>query len=253
MQMGGRASDLARLIRFMPSSFGSRKSVNNTSKCWRSSKSMAVFASSARYTSYRSSSAARSPSRVGFSSSTIKSVGVIPCCDSRFTISDLGLDDKLKLHGGIQQPGPGFMQWQPDPEGRAPAQVALKLDPSAMGSDDALHDHQAQAGAFFLRGIERFEDAVDLLLWDASAGIRHADPDAIGTFSRLQREGAALGHGLESVLDEIHQDLLDLGGVHGRQRQGLCQPRFYIESAVIQLRPQQLQRLFHDLVEGSWF
>ena len=95
MHIGGLGSDLARVIRFMPSSLGSRKSVSSTSKVSLSSRPMAVLASSAMYTSYRSSSAARKPSRVVFSSSTISRVGFMGK-ECKLLASQNGHSDKRK-------------------------------------------------------------------------------------------------------------------------------------------------------------
>ena len=57
-----------------------------------------------------------------------------------------------------------------------------------MRPHNALHNHQAQTGAFLLRRIKRFEDAVDLLLRNAAARVRHAHPDAFARFARLQSQ-----------------------------------------------------------------
>src|ERR1039457_6953808 len=101
------------------------------------------------------------------------------------------------------------MEGEPDAEGGAAANLAFEFDAASVGPDDPLHDHQPQAGAFLLGGVEGLEDAVDLLLRYAAAGIGHAEPDAVGAFAGLQREGAAGGHGLESILDEVDEDLLN--------------------------------------------
>jgi hypothetical protein len=56
-----------------------------------------------------------------------------------------------------------FSQRQPDAKGCPLPHVALQLDAPTVIAHDALHNHQAQAAAFFLRGVERFKDAVDCL------------------------------------------------------------------------------------------
>ena len=69
-------------------------------------------------------------------------------------------------------------------------------------------------------------------------------------FAGLQRQRAALGHGLHRVLDQVHQHLLDLRRVDRRERQvGGASFVFDGQAAVVQLRPQQFERLLHHLVQ----
>jgi len=114
------------------------------------------------------------------------------------------------VHGGLEEAGLAFVEGEPDAEGGATADLAFKLDATAVGTDDTLNDHQAQAGALLLGGVEGLEDAVDLLLRNAAAGVSHANPDAVGALAGLQGERAAFGHGLQGILDEVDEDLLDL-------------------------------------------
>src|ERR1017187_3696184 len=95
------------------------------------------------------------------------------------------------VHGGLEEAGFAFVEREPDAEGGAAADLAFEFDAAAVGADNPLHDHQAQAGAFLLGGIEGLEDPVDLLLRNAAASVGDADPDAVGAFAGLQREGAA--------------------------------------------------------------
>ena len=85
------------------------------------------------------------------------------------------------------------MERQPDAEGRAASELALNFDASPVGADDALHDHQAQTGAFLLGGIEGLEDPVELFLGNAAPGIGDADPDAVGAFPGLERQRSRRG------------------------------------------------------------
>src|SRR5260370_25756934 len=74
----------------------------------------------------------------------------------------------LLFHRGQQARGP-FVQWNPDAKSRAPANVALQFNSAAVRAHDPLHDHQSKSRALFLCGVERVENAVDLLLRDAAA------------------------------------------------------------------------------------
>src|SRR5262249_48247204 len=125
MHTGGFDNDLARLINFMPSSVGSRKSVRRISKCSRSSNSIADGTSSATYTSYRSSNAVRRASRMVFSSSTIRRVGLI-------------------MEPGLQQPGLALAQREPDAKGGSFPHTAVQFNASTVRSDDALNNHETQ-------------------------------------------------------------------------------------------------------------
>src|ERR1035441_5229710 len=73
-----------------------------------------------------------------------------------------------------QQTRFSFMQWQPDAKRRATTDVAFQLNPAVVRADNALHDHQSEAAAFFLRRVKRLENPVDLLLRNAAARVRHA-------------------------------------------------------------------------------
>src|SRR5581483_2517650 len=99
---------------------------------------------------------------------------------------------------------------QPDPEGGAAADMAFEFDAAVMGADDPLDDHQAEARAFFLGGEEGFENAIDIVLRDTTAGLGDADPNAVSARAGSEGEHAALGHCLHGVLDEIDEHLLEL-------------------------------------------
>ena len=74
----------------------------------------------------------------------------------------------------FQQPGPRLVQWEPDAEARPLPHAALHFNPASVLADDALNDHQSQAGALLFGRIKRLEDALDLFGRDAAAGIRDA-------------------------------------------------------------------------------
>ena len=72
------------------------------------------------------------------------------------------------------------------------------------------------------RREERIEDLVEHIRRNAAAGILHGDGDVLAAIScltrsqilRRDRDGAAFGHGVAGVDDEIDQRGLELGDVH---------------------------------------
>ena len=57
------------------------------------------------------------------------------------------------------------------------------------------------------------------------------------------------GHGLQGVLDQVDQHLLDLRRVNGRDGQFARQAGADVEAAVVYLRLEQFEGLLHDIVE----
>ena len=110
--------------------------------------------------------------------------------------------------------------------------AGLAVDPHATAAllDDAEDRRESQAGtlASLLRREEGLEDAGQRRLVDADAGVgdgkhhvrpgRH--PEMVtrirlveNDVARLHRELAASGHGVASVHDEVHDDLLDVARI----------------------------------------
>ncbi len=77
-----------------------------------------------------------------------------------------------------------FVQWEPDAEFGAVADIAFHFDTPAVLADDALDDHQSEAAAFFLGRVKRFENVIDLFLCDSATGVGNTEPNAseIGRF-----------------------------------------------------------------------
>ena len=91
---------------------------------------------------------------------------------------------------------------------------------------DAVHGGQAQTGAVaLLLGCEEwFENAAERFLLHAGAGVGHGEAGKLartrgglrGRWRRrdcacaeVDRDGAALGHGIACVDEQVHHDLLD--------------------------------------------
>ena len=123
----------------------------------------------------------------------------------------------------------GFGQVQADPEFRAFARRAVDADFAAHLLDQALGNHQAQAGAAGLArqrvvGLaERLEQRAHVLAGQADAGVLHADAQLHAVFlfffdHRAGDDGAFAGE-LDRVADQVGQDLLEAQRVaHQRQR-----------------------------------
>src|SRR5688572_2723846 len=104
-------------------------------------------------------------------------------------------------------------------EGAPLASLADHLDRSLVVADDALAHRQAQARALAvgLGGEERLEDVRRFLGADTDAGVGdgHGEAgDAVrGAHFAPHGEGAAAGHGVERVVEEVDEDLRELVAV----------------------------------------
>ena len=126
--------------------------------------------------------------------------------------------------GALGGGGGGGAGGEAEGEGGALAETAFGAEAAVVGFDDVSADGEAEAGAAEARGIgaglggeEGFEDAPEVGGGDADAVVGDADfgEAAGGVLGDADLDDAASGggHGLSGVDDEVHQDLLDLGGV----------------------------------------
>ena len=92
-----------------------------------------------------------------------------------------------------------------------------------------------------------------MLLRNSAPGVNHADPDTVGTLACLQGERAAFGHGLQGVLDEVDQDLLDLHRIDRGDGQLARKTGAYVHVTVVDLRFEQLEGFLDHVVERSGF
>src|SRR5712672_325073 len=100
------------------------------------------------------------------------------------------------MHWGFQKARLSLMQRKPNSKSCSASDLALQFNPAAMSTHNSLDDHQTEAGALLLGGVEGFENAIYLLLGNSAAGIGNANPNAVVTFARLQGQRSAPGHGL---------------------------------------------------------
>src|SRR5580765_2348033 len=89
----------------------------------------------------------------------------------------------------FKQPGTRFVQRQPDAETGPLPDPALQFNAPSVLANNALDDHQSQAGSLFFGSVKWLEDALELFGRDAPARIRDAQPNAIAAFLSLLRQG----------------------------------------------------------------
>ena len=121
----------------------------------------------------------------------------------------------------------GLVARQMDGKRRARAELAVDGDEAAGLLDDAVGRRQSEPGALadLLGREEGLEDALEMRLGDAGAGIDHLDQHVIaggqdlgaplqrgreGDVGGADRQRAARGHGVPRVHREIDDDLLEL-------------------------------------------
>src|SRR6266851_6071584 len=141
----------------------------------------------------------------------------------------------------FEQPRLFLLEGKPDAESSATAKLAFEVDSTAMGTNNALDDHQTQAGAFLFGCVKWFENAVELFLRDPAPGIGDTYPNTIRPLPGLYSKRAAFGHGLHGIFDQVEQDLLHLNRIQGGHRQLAPKARLGLQPAVVQLRPKQLE------------
>ena len=130
--------------------------------------------------------------------------------------------------------------------------VAFQFNPAAVRAHDALHNHQAEAGAFFLGRVKRLENAVDLFLRNAAAGVGHAHPDAV---RRLRRSATSACRRVViaciAFLTRFTSTCCICVASIGVAVNWRASFVFTVQAAIFHFRPQQLQGLFHHVVQAK--
>ena len=130
------------------------------------------------------------------------------------------------------------------------ADIFCRLEPNqaVVTVDVTEHDRQPESMRLcvvFCR-VKWFKDAVDLVGRNAAAGVGDGEQDAVGAKGGLQGEPPAPGHGVEGVLDEVDENLLDLRRVEaqGGERAGELFLESTLKKSVNQFRTYWKRLLF---------
>src|SRR6266568_5995753 len=97
----------------------------------------------------------------------------------------------------------------------AAAGRALVLEAAAVLDDDAAREHDPEPGAVGARGEERRADARQRLGRDAAAAVADADLGAAVAPADLERDRRARRAGLDGVLYQVDERLLEPAPVGG--------------------------------------
>src|SRR5262249_8205530 len=99
--------------------------------------------------------------------------------------------------------------------------LGVDLDASTVSGDDALGDGQPETGAVGLLRVEGLEELRQALAGDAGAGVADREGDVTILRGDLEGQTTTAVHGLDTVEDDVPEDLGDLVAVereagHGR-------------------------------------
>src|SRR5205085_11623375 len=120
----------------------------------------------------------------------------------------------------------GRSRGETNPGRRAAALPPLQREAPAVGLDDLSGEREAQAGPGLLGGEEELQRPRDRFVGQAGTAIEDGDVDASWNTLYTQLDLVARASRLDRVLQEIHQDLLELRFVEPARlaRQAACQP-----------------------------
>src|SRR6266511_6361026 len=95
-------------------------------------------------------------------------------------------------------------------EPRSAAHFALDIDRSSVPAHDRVGHRQAEAGPLpdRLGREKRLEDAMEVLFWNAAAGVLEPDPDFARAGASRNRDRAARLDCLAGVDDKIEEHLM---------------------------------------------
>src|SRR6185437_15996307 len=101
------------------------------------------------------------------------------------------------------------------------AELAFKPDPPAVHLDELFRQGETQAGTLRFSGVasgllKLEKDPFLILRSDARSRIAYFDPHPSILRVRLHPHPSAFGRELDRVSDQIQQNLLDPGTVHGK-------------------------------------
>src|SRR5580765_3092345 len=149
----------------------------------------------------------------------------------------------------------GFLLYrQSKIEARAAIGDVLRLDFTAVRFYDGAHNCQSHSESLFLGGKEPVEQAFVNFSANACAMIANAQAHfVVAVASRANLYLASvrwcLAHGIKSITDQVHQDLLNLDRISFNQWQVLGQRCFYLAGIGHCIRPDDTRYSSDQLIE----
>ena len=136
-----------------------------------------------------------------------------------------------------------------DGDFQAVAGVAFNDDFAAVGADDALGDHEAEAAAALLRGEVGFEDAGHGFLGHTAAGVGESDVDPFVVGTGADFEESALLHGFARVFDDVVEGLFELVLVDLENGESGGEVEFEEDVAGLEFGPEEFRGVADEGVE----
>src|SRR5690606_3917225 len=119
---------------------------------------------------------------------------------------------------------------------------------------DLTRDRETEPGAMALGGEERLEEPRPMLGLDARALVFDDDLRAGRGAAHSDADGAAVGHGLARVAQQIEQRLFDLPFVDGHRAELPVDVELELNRRLLELAPTEVARAAHhvpELLEGD--
>ena len=111
---------------------------------------------------------------------------------------------------------------------------AEDFDLAAVVLDDALNDHQPQPRAILFCRVVGLKESAERILFNADACVFEGDAQVtVGTFDR-DAQSAAIGHGFQSVFDQIVERLFDLILIDANTRDGFWKAKFNMDISIFE-------------------
>src|SRR5690606_4795418 len=93
------------------------------------------------------------------------------------------------------------------------AELTFEQEPTPVLAHDPLCDHETEASSTWASGVVRLLHFLELLCRHAVSGVDHAELERFGIMTDVERQTPPLGHGMQSILGQVQQSLLQLVGV----------------------------------------
>ena len=146
-----------------------------------------------------------------------------------------------------------FVAGEVEGEGGSGAGFTVDFEFAAVIADDALDDHEAEAGAFLFGGVVGLENASEIFGGDSGSGVLEGYGDEAFGGGEGDFEESAGGHDLHGVADEVKEGLLDLVFVEEGGGEGFGGVDFDEDVAVEEFLFEEAEGVVEDIVEGGAF